>query len=238
MQKTILFISVLAIIVITAILLVWRMPKGEDLLTTNSISEATSSVLPTREPVVYKNTKYNFELSFPFNLNFKESSPEAIFIGNINDLQTESLVEVRVLTTPISSGQKISPTTAEQFIFDTAKKLCNASGPNITISCDKVEQLESITTLSGQIARTFYLSEKTTDNKSGEIKSTSLKGPFFSFDLTKNTPSSQSAILLSPPVQKDSQSVNGTLIRDVADSLKIVPLVLPSSTPSASPRKR
>jgi hypothetical protein len=235
MQKPILLISILVIIIITAVLLVFRMPKQPQ-TSQPPVSEATSSVLPTRDPNIYKNTKYNFELSYPFNLTFKESSPEAVIIGNINDLQTESFVEIRVLLQPIILGQKISSASAEQFVLDNAKKLCKASGPNVDITCDKVEQLETIVTSSGHPAKTFYLSEKTVDSKTGVLKQEVLKGPFFSFDLSKNTPSSQSAILISPPVQNEQNSVNTTLIRDIADSLRITQIIFPSQTPNSRRR--
>jgi hypothetical protein len=235
MQKPILLILILGIIILTAVLLVFRMPKSTQ-ISQPPVPEATSSVLPTRDPNVYKNTKYNFELSYPFNLTFKESSPEAVIIGNINDLQTESYVEIRVLFQQLSIGQKVSSASAEQFVLDNAKKLCKASGPNVDITCDKVEQLETIVTSNGHSAKTFYLSEKTVDSKTGVLKDAVLKGPFFSFDLSKNTPSSQSAILISPPVQKEQNSVNTTLIRDIADSLKITQISFP--TPSIIPRRR
>ncbi len=237
MQKPVILISILVIILVTAVLLMFRIPKSP--LISNDqkqrLEEATSSVLPTREPNLYKNMIYNFEFKYPFNLNFKESSPEAIIVGNINDLQTDTMAEVHIVMQPLKNPKLKTPLPAE-FIENEVRKLCVASGPNIEISCTKVEQKEIITTSQGLKATTFYLTEETIDTESSEVKASVLKGPFFSFDLTRNTPGSQSAIVIFPPLQKDHQLIDPQLIRDIADSLKINILETPTPSPSSPPK--
>ena len=214
MQKPILLIAALLVILLISAFLILKIPsKGESLPT--KLQEATSSMMPAREPIVYKNKIYNFEFLFPFNLSFKESSPEAVIVGNINDLQTESLAEVHVVTQPLLKKQKQN---LSQFILENAKKLCNYSDTTVIVQCELNEKVESGINRNSQNYQTFYLLEKTIDQETGEQLGTKLNGPFFSFDISMNTPGSQSAILISPPLQKTTTS-NPQLVKEIADSL-------------------
>lgn len=234
MQKPILLITILVITLTIALFVFIAVPKPKQ-KTETMLNEASSSMMPKRDPNIYKNTVYNYEVAYPFNLSFKESSPEAVLIGEINDLQTESKIELHVFFQPRMTQKTV--TVSDVFAFDQAKKLCSATGPNTRIFCDSVEQLETFTSDNGTLTKSFYLTEKTVDQESGELKSTTLKGPFFVIDVSKNTPGTQSALLISPPVQKDPQQINAQLVRDVAQSVKLLPL-MQSATPSAAKLKK
>jgi hypothetical protein len=173
----------------------------------------SSSPLAIQTPNIYISNEYKFKLEYPFNLQLKESSPTAITIGIINDLETNSEVEVRIFDVQV----KANATESAEII--AAKNLCKSSMLSTEISCPSVINEEKGITNSGSKTTTFYLEEKTISKVNGEIINTEQKGPFISTTLTE-TRNSKTFVLFYPPLDKDPHLVNTQLIRDLATSIR------------------
>lgn len=214
MQKNIIFIILFIVVLATGFLLSYKYPQNKSAIQQSIIQ--SSSPIAVRTPSVYKNDLYKFSFTYPFNLQLKESSPTAITIGTINDLETDSDVEVKIIDSIIKTN------ATESAALSLAKKLCKSTMHNKDISCTKVinEKNEEIATVKSNI-KTFYLEEVTKNIQTGEVISTQNKGPFITVFLTK-TKTIETSLLFYPPLEKDPHLINAQLIRDIATSTTLI----------------
>lgn len=213
MQKNIIFIILFALVLITGVVISYKY-KINNSLSNNTSTSISSSPLAVQTPNTYTSTRYKFKIDYPFNLQLKESSPTAITIGIINDLETNSEVEIKVFEVQLKAN------ATESAEVTAAKSLCKSSMLSTEISCPKVMNEEQLITKSGRRLSSFYLEEKTVSKENGNIINTEQKGPFISSTLSE-TRNTKTFVLIYPPLDKDPHLVNTQLIHDIANSILI-----------------
>lgn len=211
-HKNVLLICLFVIMVTAGVIISNKFSKVTPENKTN-VFQATSSA-EVRTSNQYTNTVYGFSIEYPFNLQLKESSPTAITIGTINDLETNSEVEIRIAEIAIKN------TARESGDIILAKSLCNGNMPNFDISCTKAVNESSEIATTGSTLKTFFLEEVSKNKSSNEIIGTQLKGPFIT-TILKKSKTTQTILLIYPPLDKDTHLIKTQLIRDTASSIKI-----------------
>jgi len=213
LNRNLLLICLLIIILTTGAILSDKFSKASPINKTN-IFQASSSA-EVRSPNLYTNTTYGFSLEYPFNLQVKEASATSIIIGTVNDLETNSEVEIKIADITIKN------TATESGEIILAKSLCEGNTQNSNIRCNKAINETSEIATTGSTLKTFYLEEVIKDKETNEILSTQLKGPFIATILKKNR-TTQTILLIYPPLDRDAHLVNTQLIRDTVSSIKMI----------------
>lgn len=132
----------------------------------------------------FTNSKYNFTLDYPINLQIKNYNEENSTIGIIGKSGNEEFVNGKVSFVIASSSITTKKTTPiEKFIFNSTKLLCDADGGGVSVSCPKQNNIQPLQTTSGLSAYTLTLTrqEKTFGPEASTV---STEATFFIVDLS------------------------------------------------------
>lgn len=160
----------------------------------------------------YTNDTYGFSLTYPGDLDRETSTDEHIAFGYANGSGFESQVVVRVVERPADEV-----TSEAAFVAEQVQLLCDADGPEGSISCPDIDLETSFTTDAGVRGTVFMLEQVTMAD--GEVESETIRGPFHALIL----PSDESvvrALLVHPPLAANDAVVE-PLVDQIARSINI-----------------
>lgn len=155
-------------------------------------------VPPQRITKKYINEKYGFSFEYPEGHELKELSPERIVIGRRGVKTFKPIADIQV----IKSSPEIEPQTFEEFVIDQARVACAIENPATSFACTRIDDVVKIKAftsdakVSGQV---FYLKGEEKDTVSGNTRSLR-RGPFYTFNLSQNTPNTMSFLMVHNPV--------------------------------------
>ena len=210
MKQGIKFFIILVLIVVIGVLF-FQYKKQNDSHSVSPVSTTTSPTTSTKK--TYTSKKYKFSFSYPSTYEVMEYTPEHISVGNKTTLGFDSLADIAfILSEPDTQS------TFEEFALDEARLLCDADGPNESLSCPEIKDLKSFTTGKLVDGSEFYTITQLKNLRTGTIvKGT--KGPFIALNTTDLTPR-MSLLLISNPIVQDVTAVNTTFIEAIARSVQ------------------
>lgn len=162
----------------------------------------------------YANTEYGYSLDYPADLTYREYALGNTVFGHEADDVMEGKVETRVLVTQGAPGQSFEDTVGAELSL-----LCAADGPDSSFSCDGVEQVQPFTTRNGHEGLVLYLRGSLTNLATGESTAVG-KGPYFVLPIQTGATGSQ-VLIIHPPLNKSAEEADSTLIRTVAESVRL-----------------
>lgn len=170
-----------------------------------------------QEMATYQSEEYGFSFTAPAMQDIHEYVPEVVAIGNATANGFETEAEFNVVLSEAEGGYA----SFEAFLFESTKNMCAADGPNETIYCTDIMNVEEFTTDSGLSGLKFY-QHRVYENFTTGTKIEDRMGPIYAFDIKANVPDSDFATLIVRPsaTLKESE-VNNGLIDDLAHNLRI-----------------
>lgn len=165
-------------------------------------------------------SRYGYSFQFPAQYDLLEYGFENVSIGTRTEGGIDAVAEV-VIHTAATTTEYAS---FEDFVYGESRLACAADSPTETINCTEVEQVQPFTTGTGLSGAIFYLAE-TRRNLSTGTTARSGKGPFIAFNLSAHVPEYQyTALVVRPPVVLAPDAVDTELLRDIADTLELIPV--------------
>lgn len=177
---------------------------------------ATAFVFQTtpREDTTYTSSVHTFTLSYPASLDVKEYTDDIVTIGIVSENAVDGVAEARVITAQGQAGQSWQDAVADQL-----KNLCAADGPTTSFSCTDTLSMEPFTTANAE--QGFYILLKgelreLSNNTTSDIP----KGPYYLIPLQSSATISK-VLVISPPLNVNASDADATLVRAIAESVRI-----------------
>ena len=210
MKQGIKFFIILVLIVVIGVLF-FQYRKQHTVDIKPSVSTPTPTTTQTKK--VYTSKTYKFSFSYPSMYEVMEYTPEHISVGNKTSLGFDSLVDIAfILSEPDTQS------TFEEFALDEARLLCDADGPNESLSCPEIKDLKSFTTGKLVDGNEFYTITQLKNLRTGTIvKGT--KGPFIALNVTDLAPR-MSVLLISNPIVRDVTTDSTNFVEAIARSIQ------------------
>ena len=159
----------------------------------------------------YISDAYGFSFTYSGELTPEVYTDEHIALGYADDRGFESQVMVRVIERPADEV-----TSESAFVAQEVQLLCDADGPEGSISCPEIDMETSFTTDAG-VSGTVFMLEQVTTTVDGEIVAETLRGPFYVVSLPSDAATVR-ALVIHPPLTGNDAVVE-PLVDQVARSV-------------------
>lgn len=151
-----------------------------------------SKVLPGNP--VYANATYGYAFAYDSAQTLIEFTPEYVTLEDQSVEEPNELVQVAVVSADISEPYE----SFEDFAKTRARVFCAADGPTASLNCTRTTRSEPFTTVTGIKGEVFYLELVETR---GEEVTNREAGPFYTFNVSLDTPGSGYDALIFRPAR-------------------------------------
>jgi hypothetical protein len=165
-------------------------------------------------------SRYGYSFLFPAEYDVLEFGFENISIGTRTEEGIDALAEVVVITAASTTDY----TNFEDFVYGEARIACGTDTATEVVTCGDIEQVQPFSTGSGLSGTIFYISESRRTTATGATTEGG-KGPFIAFNISASVPRYEyTALIVQPPFTLPLESVNSELLRQIADTVKLIPV--------------
>lgn len=208
--RTLIFLAILLLILLGGALW-WRDSiQRSSLPPAREFEEAVETIEAERK--VYENEGYGFSFTVPGDVQVVSHETGA----DISDPRLESqMASIQVIRN--TAGEEVG--MYEEFVLDAVRMNCVADAASISVVCTEIRNLAPFTTQSGVKGQVFYLAGER--KGSDGVPMPILKGPFFTFNLSANTPGVMSFLLVGSPMHATVDQVDSEFVEEVAHTVEI-----------------
>lgn len=185
----------------------------------NRLGSDTEQSPNAADQQVHVNDTYGYSFEYSSNLEKLEYSDQALALGQLTEGGIDAQVEVQVFESEDGSENL----SFEEFMLERLMMMCAADGPSMSRECTSVAQQQPFMTGAGVSGEEFYL-EETTTHFSDNTTTTDRKGPFYTFNISDNTPGKQAMLVVYSPIALPPDQVDAEVVRAVAESVQVTQL--------------